>query len=238
MLRDALVSAARADKRLIGAAMTGSAASGAEDRWSDIDLAVGVDAEADFDQTLADWTARLYDDHGALHHLDMVRGGTVYRVFLLPSTLQVDIAFSPAAEFGAIAPTFRLLFGTAEEQPHLPAPDRAFLVGLGWLYALHSRSSIARGRAWQAEYMISGLRDTVLSLACVRHDLPAHEGRGVDRLPADVTAGLDAALVRSLDGQELARAFGAATQALIAEIAEVDPDLSTRLTDPLRVLVG
>jgi hypothetical protein len=26
---------------------------------------------------------------------------------------------------------------------------------MGWLYALHARSSIARGRVWQAEYMIS-----------------------------------------------------------------------------------
>ena len=40
-LRDALVARARADERITGAALTGSASRGAEDRWSDIDLALG-----------------------------------------------------------------------------------------------------------------------------------------------------------------------------------------------------
>jgi hypothetical protein len=98
--------------------------------------------------------------------MDVLSGATVYRVFVLASTLQVDIAFAPEAEFGAIAPTFRLIFGTAVDRAPAPAPGAAELIGLGWLYALHARSSIARGRAWQAEYMISGVRDHVLALAC------------------------------------------------------------------------
>ena len=35
----------------------------------------------------------MYDEHFALHHVDVVSGAWVYRVFLLPSTLQVDLAF-------------------------------------------------------------------------------------------------------------------------------------------------
>lgn len=54
-LRAALVSAADADERITGAALTGSAALGAEDRWSDIDLAFGVAAETgQVDADLAD----------------------------------------------------------------------------------------------------------------------------------------------------------------------------------------
>lgn len=92
-LRAALVSAAGADERITGAALTGSAALGAEDRWSDIDLAFGVAAEADLGQVIADWTGLMYTGHGAVHHLDVVSRRTVYRVFLLASTLQVDLAF-------------------------------------------------------------------------------------------------------------------------------------------------
>ena len=51
-----------------------------------------------------------------LHHLDVWSGRWDYRVFLLPSTLQVDLAFVPAEDFGARAPTFKLVFGTAVEQ--------------------------------------------------------------------------------------------------------------------------
>src|SRR3954468_21672416 len=94
-LRDALVARPRADSRIAGAALTGSAAVGAEDRWSDVDLALGVAGGADLGRLMADWTEALYREHGAIDHLDVVSGAVVYRVFLLASTLQVDIAFAP-----------------------------------------------------------------------------------------------------------------------------------------------
>src|SRR6202046_2792308 len=163
-LRTALVSAAGADERITGAALTGSAALGAEDRWSDIDLAFGVAAEADLGQVIADWTGLMYTGHGAVHHLDIVSRRTVYRVFLLASTLPVDLAFAPAADFGATAPTFRLLFGTAAQQPPSAAPGPADLIGMGWLYALHARSSLARGRVWRGGGMARGVRGSAPAL--------------------------------------------------------------------------
>lgn len=237
-LRDVLVSVARADDAVLGAALTGSASVGAEDRWSDIDLALSVAADADISQVITSWTDLMYEDHQAIHHLDVISGTAVYRVFLLATTLQVDIAFWPAAEFGATAPTFRLLFGTAAERVHSPGPDATELVGLGWLYALHARSSIERGRVWQAEYMISAVRDHVLALACLRHGVPASQGRGMDRLPSGVTGPLAEALVRSLDVRELSRAFAVAIEALVVEIRQVDAGLADRLAGPLRELAG
>src|SRR5215210_2722221 len=179
----------------------------------------------------------MYREHEAVHHLDVVHERILYRVFLLASTLQVDLAFWPAAEFGATGPTFRLLFGTANERPPRPAPIAAELIGLGWLYALHVRSSIARGRTWQAEYMLSAARDQVLALACLRHGLPAFEGRGIDELPREVTAAVAGALVRSLDAGELKRAFGVAGEALLIEVERIDAELAERLAAPLRELV-
>ena len=67
-LRDSLVEAARSDARVAGAALTGSAAVGGEDAWSDIDLALGLVPDADQDAVLADFTALMYDEHGAVHH--------------------------------------------------------------------------------------------------------------------------------------------------------------------------
>lgn len=238
-LRDALVSVARTDGRITGAALTGSAAMGTEDRWSDIDLAFSIVDDVELGEVIADWTDRMYQEHGAIHHMDVTRRATVYRVFLLASTLQVDLAFSPAAEFGAIASsTFRLLFGTAKEQPLAAAPSASQLIGLGWLHALHARSSIARGRVWQAEYMISGVRDHVLALACLRHGVPASQGRGMDRLPPEVTAVITGALVCSLDTAELRRAFRVASGALLVETGHVDPALASRLARPLGELAG
>jgi hypothetical protein len=237
-LRDTLLTAARGDGRVTGAALTGSAAAASEDEWSDVDLAFGI-AEGSLDAALADWTDRMYQQHGALHHVDVVAGATIYRVFLLRNTLQVDLAFSPASEFGATHEgTFRLLFGDATERPLTSPPTNAHLIGFGWLYALHARSCLRRQRLWQAEYMISGVRDHVLALACLRHGLPAVQGRGIDRLPAGVTGPLVGALVASLDVDELWRAFGVATEGLRVEIRESDPDLARRLQPALRELAS
>jgi hypothetical protein len=235
-LRDSLVAAARTDPRISAAALTGSAAAGREDAWSDIDLAFRLADDADLEPALAEWTERMHREHGAVDHLDLPLGATVFRVFLLASTLQVDLAFWPPGEFGATGPTFRLLFGAANERPAARPPAVEQLVGMGWLYALHARSSIARGKGWQAEYMLSGMRDQVIALACLRHGLPPNEGRGVDALPADVTDSLTATLVGALDDATLRRGFAATTQALLAEAAHADTELAARLRAPLEAM--
>src|ERR1041384_668866 len=115
-LRKELIQIAHADARITGAAITGSASVGKEDRWSDIDLAFGVREGSEVETTLVDFSERMYHDQHALHHVDVPSGAWIYRVFLLPSTLQVDLAFAPATDFGARAPTFRLVFGAAVEK--------------------------------------------------------------------------------------------------------------------------
>lgn len=235
-LLETLIARARSDDRITAAAVTGSASIGHEDRWSDIDLALGLAEYADMPTIIADWNEWMYRNHGAVHHLDVWRGVTCFRVFLLADTLQVDLAFRPAPDFGATAPTFRLLFGQANDRPPAPPPDPTELIGLGWLYALHVRSSLGRGRVWQAEYMLSHMREQVFTLACLRHGLPAYEGRGIDDLPLDVTEPLTEIFPRALNVSELKRAFRTTCDALLKEIAQADSDLLERLAGPLRAL--
>src|SRR5262249_8863194 len=56
-LRARLIERARADQRIAAGALTGSAALGTADRWSDIDLAFGVAERASLAEVLADYTA-------------------------------------------------------------------------------------------------------------------------------------------------------------------------------------
>jgi hypothetical protein len=86
--------------------------------------------------------------------------------------------------------------------------------------------------------MISGMRDQVLALACLHHDVPAVQGRGMDDLPAEVTASFAGALLRSLDPAELTRAFAATTEALLSETAQVDADLPDRIAAVLREMAA
>ena len=235
-LRSSLLELARNDQRITGAAITGSAAAATEDRWSDIDLAFGVDAAANLPAVLSDWTTHMYRQHRALHHLDVMSGPWTYRVFLLPGTLQVDLAFVLDTEFRALAPTFRLMFGKANEPLHAPPSPPDAIIGLAWLYALHARTCIARRKLWQAEYMISGVRDHALALACIRYGLPSVHGRGIDLLPGEVTAPFQDSLVRHLDPAELSRAFRIVIHALLHEITSADEELAKRLQAPLTAL--
>jgi hypothetical protein len=237
-VRDELVAAAKADPRIAAAGFAGASAHGKEDQWSDIDLALGLAPGVDYDDLVAVWTESLYREHGAVTHLDVWAGSTLFRVFLLPGTLQVDIAFWPAEDFGATGPRFEVLFGTANDVEKTKPPVAANLIGWAWLYALHARSSIARRRVWQAEYMVSGMRDQVFALVCLRHDVPATQGRGMDDLPAESTAPIAAALVRSLDPAELSRAFTAACEALLTEVEHVDPEHAARLAPSVRDLAA
>lgn len=237
ILRESLIASARNDPRINAAAVTGSASIGREDRWSDIDLAFGLEALPDMEPTMADWTKTMYDTHAALDHLDVLSGATVYRVFILPNTLQVDLAFSPPGHFAARGPTFKLVFGDAAQMP-IRRQDGRELVGWGWLYALHVRSALARGRVWQAEYMLSKLKDQAMALACLRHDLPSRDGRGFDDLDDEFKFKMSGALAGSVAAGDLTRAFGVAVEALISETYEVDVDLSNRLASTLRKLVA
>jgi len=232
-LRTEMLEDAANDGRISAAAITGSAAASREDRWSDIDLAFGIGNAAELPNVLSDWTARMYSKYRALHHLDVQSGAWIYRVFLLPSTLQVDLAFVPATEFRALAPTFRLVFGIAQPPQHFPAPQPEGIIGVAWLYALHARSCIARGNLWQAEYMISGIRDQALALTCLHHGLPAVHGRGLDQLPSHVISPFEDSLVRQLDAAELSRAFRVVMQELRSAIRNSDKALAERLQEAL-----
>jgi hypothetical protein len=142
-LRAELVASARTDRRIVAAAVTGSAARDALDRWSDIDLYFGVPAPADVAPALAAWTTRMREAYGAVDHFDRPSGPAVYRVFLLPSTLQVDLAFVPADHFGPRGAAFRTLFGEAGSAFAPPAPRGMHdTAALGWLYALHARACL------------------------------------------------------------------------------------------------
>jgi hypothetical protein len=152
-LRSELLARASGDPRLSGVAITGSAATGSEDRWSDIDLAFGVSEGAGLPDVLSDWTAYMYDRNSALHHLDVIFGAWKYRVFLLPGALQVDLAFVPATEFRALTPAFRLVSGTVNEPGHAgpPAP---------WMFSSDLAGYMLFMRAAALQEDTSGKRNT------------------------------------------------------------------------------
>lgn len=229
-IRAAILERARGDPRVVAAAEVGGSAQGG-DRWSDIDLTFALGDGSAVDEVLADWTAALGDELGAVHLFDLAAGAAVYRVFLMPGSLQVDLSFAPAAEWGARGPRFSLLWGEQAELPPPAEPAPEHLLGLAAHHAVRSLVYIERGRVWQAAYWLEHAREEALALACRLQGLPSLYGRGLDRLPADLLEPFEAAFPRSLDPPELRRALVAALAGLRRVSAGVSPAVDERLAE-------
>lgn len=235
-IQAALIARAETDPRVIGAALVGSAARGNQDDWSDIDLALQLADGVDEQHLVDEWTRAIDDEHGLSDTHDVRAAGARYRVFFLSNSLQVDVSFWPHDKFRATEPGFEVLFGTPNP-PTEPTPsDTSAMIGMGWLYALHARSSIARGKLWQATSMLDGLRGQVLALMCVRVGLNAWHGREIDRLPAHDLARLEATLIGRLAVDDLDRARIALTRMLLDEVKTTDPDRARRLQPAIDTL--
>ena len=236
-IRERVLQMAAADQRVVSGAVVGSLALEEGDRWSDLDLTFAVADNLSIQEVLEDWTSNLVEEFKAVPLFDLPSGASLYRVFLLPGCLQFDLSFTPACHFGATGPKFKLLFGSAVEKPYNPPPSAQELFGYAVHHALRARFCIERGRLWQAEYWISGLRDNALSLACRRRGLPALHGRGFDTLPTEVGDAFRPALVRSLERGELLRALACAIKGLLSEADEVQ-ELAAKVEAQLRQLTA
>jgi hypothetical protein len=229
----ALLERARADRRVVAGAVVGSEAGDGADRFSDIDLTFGVGDGVTVGEVLDDWTAAVRADLGGVVLFDLPVGRTVYRVFLLPGNLQVDLSFGPAAEFGATGPRFRLLFGRAVEKPWTGQPDARDLFGRAVHHALRARISTERGQHWQAEHWLAETRHHALALACLGRGLGAWHGRTVDRLPPDLLARYGETLPARAERDELLRALRAVVR-LLEESADGVVEVPERTIDRLR----
>ena len=207
----------REDERIQRAYLSGSGAEGYADRWSDVDLFVTVAESADQKAVADGWLPRVYEALPVVHHFSVAFGAHEVRGFLLENLLEVDIGFEPA--------------GDAEGD--WPGPDAESEAGFGWHDVLHAGVAIARGRPWRAQYYIGLLRWRALALGCERLGADFSEYKGVDELPAELLAGLEDALPRSLDRNELARAVRAATAAFLTELRLHSPELANRLEPSL-----
>jgi predicted nucleotidyltransferase len=217
-VRQGVVELAEEDGRVVAAAEVGSLAAGGGDRWSDLDLTFGI-AGAELDAVLRDWTRKLGHEYDAIPLVDLVREPTIYRVFLLPDELQIDLSVTPADAFRPAGPRFKLLFGeTPDDEPPVSPPRAASdLFGWGVIYGIHARRCIERDRPWQAEHYINATRDHALMLACLHNNLPVVQARGYDDLPDDILKGLADTHVQSLDPAALRAAFAASMRALLRE---------------------
>jgi hypothetical protein len=246
-LRDRVLRLGNDDPRVVAGAVVGSLALGGGDRFSDLDLTFGIADEVVVVEVLDDWTRRLTDEFDAIALVDLPREPTIYRVFLLPGSLQLDLSMTPAADFRPAGPRFRLLFGETvpaeterqraevARQLFISTPATAnHLFGWGIIYALHARACIERGRFWQAEHYIGAVRDHALSLACLRESVTVVQARGYDDLSPTTLVGFAGTHVGELDAAALRLALIASVDSLMREASASQVPIAAAVSQHLR----
>lgn len=226
---DRVLEIAKADARVTGGAIVGSFASNKEDELSDIDITFGIKAEIKPDEVLNEWTKLLDAEFNVVHFFDLRHATAIYRVFLFPNCLELDLSVVPENDFGAITPSFQLLFGKANKPTDFLKPDIVNLIGLGWHHVLHANSAIQRNKPWQAEYWTSALRDHVISMKCIRLELPSNYAKGADSISHQEKKEMESTFIKSLDLSELKINLILISQFLTSEIRHHDEKLANEL---------
>ncbi|WP_018349392.1 hypothetical protein [Longispora albida] len=235
-VRARLVELAQADSEVAGAAFTGSYAGNGGDRWSDIDLVLGVGEG--LEAVIGRWTATLASEFGAVHHWDMPAGPSVYRMFLLASGLEVDLGFAPRASFGPRGPAWRQVFGEAAQLEAARVPGLDEIAGMAWHHTFRAWHAIERGQPWQALHWLGETRGQVFALIARRLGVLGGFTVRPDSLPVEVTAPLVASVSQSLAPGELHRALRVVIGVLITELHLASPDLASRLAPLLQTATG
>jgi len=204
-VREKIISTAKADARIVAAAIIGSYAKGTVDRWSDIDLTFGVAEEYEIAKLLDSLTEYILTEFNGKKLFDVQSGNTIYRVFVLPGCLQVDLSFSPVNDFGAIGEYFHLLYG--KQYPKLQPNQQPAEDIFGYLihHLMRARFCIERNKFWQAEFWLNESRNYTLKLACQARGLSTDYGRGFDDLPEEALAPFQNAFIKTLSKEELLR---------------------------------
>ena len=175
-------------------------------------MATVVGEGEDCEAVAGDWIERMYRELPVAHHYRTAFGTTVVPGFLLENGLEVDLAFTPSAEFSVWAPV-RVAFDRtgvatrAAETPESwsPTPDWSGEAGFAWHDVLHACVAANRGKPWRSLYYLQRVRNRTLVLASERHGFDSDEFTHVDELPATDRDPLLGSLVSDLERTSLLR---------------------------------
>lgn len=230
-----IIDFAKSDSNIIDCAIVGSESVGNDDKWSDVDLTFGYENDADVNQILRDWSKMMLEVFDANKLFDLSYKESLYRVFLLPNALQVDLSFTPSEHFGAITDNFKLIFGNQRKREFKSLPEINSIAGYTILFALKTRTSTEREKYWQAEYYLSKCRENIMILKCLKENLNSFDGRSFDELPPRFLQQIQNTLIDEPTKQNLENGLKSTIQILIEELSTVD-NLNYKFIKELKII--
>ena len=226
---DRVLTALKADERIIGVLIVGSGAVGFDDDLSDIDLCIVCPD----DQTLTiykDWRERFEKLLPVIGCSPVTYSPTSHLyALLLDGFLELDAGFISIGSLTAKKERWKVAFdrsGRIKEimqrtwaerrEPDIRTEYLRRASGI-WHVIMHVGQAIMRGHPWKALYYLEIIRTRTIELACLRLGLNAGHYRQADCLSAEFLDALRTTLPTSMDDAELLRAWKASVECFFHE---------------------
>lgn len=234
-VQNLIIELSKNDTRITDCAIVGSESVGENDKFSDIDLTFGVKNDINISQILNEWNDLMSERFDANVLFDLPYEESIYRVYLLPNALQVDLSFTPHKNFGAITTRFKLLFGQSSEREQKRPPELPNVFGYCVLYALKSRCSTERKKYRQSFHYLNELRNNLMILKCLTLKTNPFDGRSYDELPISFLNKIKRTLAKDVKQSDLNNSLKNLTT-ILTEEAELLNTLKYKFEDELKLI--
>lgn len=232
---DHLLTDLEKDDRIVGVLVVGSGATGFEDEYSDIDLAVVTASAAEVEPAACAWEQRVRECWTVRGHFFNVREpNLILHGFLLDNFLEIDIGFQHLGNLIARRERWRIVFDRTGQIADLmrtswanhPPPDIRGIyqhhLGGVWYYITHVTVGVQRGQLWRAISDLDMLRAYAVDLAGLRLGIETDHFRDVHKLPPEIAEELETTLVTRLEPAEILRAMRATAAFFFREAHALD----------------
>ena len=208
-------------KSVLSVILVGSGAKGFRDRFSDIDLTVVLDGNADVDGFLSEYQEYLSSEFAVM--INHRVWGRPLAVAVLDNLLEIDISAVFLHELRAVRESRKVLFdrsGQAESIMQRTWNERASAdlservngefnnAAWGfWHYLMYAALAVKRGDLWRACWEIQYVRDMIVNLTGLQSGLETKRYRDVGKFPAETLARLEKTFPAGFTQGEFARAL-------------------------------
>jgi predicted nucleotidyltransferase len=222
-----LINLLKADNRIEGIVLVGSAAVGYFDEFSDIDLVAVVNLQHSTQEVFEYWKQTIQKVLTPVNYFEVEYNKNNFLAgFLLPGCLEVDFGVVSLNELIAKKERWKVIHdrtGIIETRLQKSWGERKIedplLIGLQlssvWHYIIQAVVSIQRNQLWRAKHNLEEVRNRGLRLAGLRHGLVVSHFREIDRLPQDVKEKFEQSIPPVLTAQEIMTSLKATTNCFL-----------------------
>jgi predicted nucleotidyltransferase len=246
-IQENLLTFLQTDEQIAGVVLVGSGAEEYRDSYSDINLLIAVADNMTVYAVYHKWKTRLIALYPRIAGYEIQQANEAFHyTSLLDNFLVLDLQFAKARRTIAHHKPWKICFdrtGTlqetlekaySDEQNEAPLREYTRLIDTIWQPILKCATALRRNEIWRALHLLEGLRNQVVEIAGMNHNIDTHDFTDVDRLPEMFLVHLRHTLPTGTGVPAIRRALRTTVVLLFDEIEALETRLAVSKASTLR----